>query len=114
MAYAAYRDPPGASSMHSADLVQVLDITVPCVDCCRVRRALALVDGAGVLRCEPLVHPGAACDSGAPRARLLVRLPLSRYADVLHRVLACVPDGEIGQLVSWRSHLRRVGVAYGG
>jgi hypothetical protein len=29
-------------------------------------------------------------------------------------VLACVPDGEIGPLTSWRAHLQRCGVAHGG
>lgn len=114
MAYAAYRDPPGVANLQSATVFQVLDITVTSVDACRVRRTLAAVEGVGVLRCEPLLHPRAAYGSAVPRVRLLVRLPLSRYADVIHRVLDCVPDGEIGHLTSWRAHLQRQGIAYGG
>jgi hypothetical protein len=118
MAYAAYREPPGAASIapvvRETTTFHVLDITVASVDACRVRRALAVCDGVGVLRCEPLLHTSAASEHAAPRVRLMVRLPLSRYAEVLHGVLACVPDGEIGALTSWRAHLRRCGVAHGG
>jgi hypothetical protein len=114
MAYAAYREPPGAVDATTRTVFKVLDITVASVDCWRIRRALAACDGVGVLRCEPLCHPGAACDHAAPRARLLLRLPLSSYADVLHRVLGCVPDGEIGHLIGWRTHLQRQGIAHGG
>lgn len=120
MAYAAYREPPGAVSAVSPatpvseTLFQVLDVTVASVDACRVRRALAACQGVGVLRCEPLLHNGAAWASAAPRVRLMVRLPFSRYAEVLHCLLDCVPDGEIGPLTSWRAHLQRCGVAHGG
>lgn len=119
MAYAAYREPPGAISASAAAAVsetvfQVLDVTVASVDACRVRRALASCQGVGVLRCEPLLHTGAAWATAAPRVRLMVRLPFARYAEVLHCLLDCVPDGEIGALTSWRAHLRRCGVAHGG
>jgi hypothetical protein len=114
MAYAAYREPPGATPPVRETAFHVLDVTVASVDACRVRRALAACEGVGVLRCEPLLHASAACEHAAPRVRLMVRLPLLRYADVLHGVLACVPDGEIGPLTSWRMHLQRCGVAHGG
>lgn len=118
MAYAAYREPPGAASSVASPLgetvFQVLDVTVASVDACRVRRALAACQGVGVLRCEPLLHAGAAWATAAPRVRLMVRLPFARYAEVLHCLLDCVPDGEIGALTSWRAHLRRCGVAHGG
>lgn len=114
MAYAAYREPPGATPAVRETAFHVLDVTVASVDACRVRRSLAACEGVGVLRCEPLLHPHAACEHAAPRVRLMVRLPLSRSAEVLHAVLACVPDGEIGALTSWRAHLRRCGVTHGG
>ena len=114
MAYAAYRDLPGAVPVRRATVVQVLDVIVTSVESCRVRRALASVEGVGVLRCEPLLHSGAAFETTAPRVRLLVRLPMSKYTDVLHFVLQCVPDGEIGQLTSWRSHLQGLSITYGG
>lgn len=114
MAYAAYREPPGATPVVRDATFHVLDVTVASVDACRVRRALAACAGVGVLRCEPLLHAQAAWEHAAPRVRLMVRLPPSRYAEVLHGVLTCVPDGEIGPLTSWRAHLRRCGVAYGG
>jgi len=114
MAYAAYRDPPGATPAVRETTFHVLDVTVASVDACRVRRALAGCAGVGVLRCEPLLHANASCEHAAPRVRLMVRLPLSSYADVLHCVLACVPDGEFGALSSWCAHLRRCGVAHGG
>lgn len=114
MAYAAYRDPPGAASVvRETTTFHVLDVTVASVDACRVRRALAVCEGVGVLRCEPLLHASAACEHAVPRVRLMVRLPLSRYADVLHAVLACVPDGELGPLISWPAHLQRCAVAHG-
>jgi len=114
MAYAAYREPPGAVSGVRETVFRVLDVTVASVDACRVRRSLAQCEGVGVLRCEPLLHAGAACSSAVPRVRLMVRLPMSGYAAVLHCLLACVPDGEIGRLCSWRAHLVRCGVAHGG
>ena len=114
MAYAAYREPPGATAAVRETAFHVLDVTVASVDACRVRRALVACDGVGVLRCEPLLHASPACEHAAPRVRLMVRLPLSRYADVLHGVLASVPDGEIGALTSWRLHLRRCGIGHGG
>ena len=114
MAYAAYREPPGATPVVRETTFHVLDVTIASVDACRVRRALAACEGVGVLRCEPLMHASAACEHAAPRVRLMVRLPLSRYADVLHGVLSCVPEGEIGPLASWRAHLQRCGVVHGG
>ena len=114
MAYAAYREPPGATPTVRETAFHVLDVTVASVDACHVRRALAACHGVGVLRCEPLLHPAAACSNAAPRVRLMIRLPLSRYAEVLHCLLGGVPDGEIGRLCSWRAHLVRCGVAYGG
>ena len=83
-------------------------------DACRVRRGIAACKGAGVLRCEPLMGVKATCSSGAPRARLMIRLPFESYASVLHCLLECAPDGEIGHLTSWREHLERCGIANGG
>ena len=114
MAYAAYREPPGAIPAVRPTAFHVLDVTVASVDACRVRRALAGCDGAGVLRCEPLLHASASCEHATARVRLMVRLPASRYADVVHAVLGCVPDGEFGALTSWRTHLQRCGVGHGG
>lgn len=113
MAYAAYQD-HGVVSVRCVTVFQVLHITVASVNCCRVRRALATIDGVGVLRCEPLLHSNAASASAAPRACLVVRLPNSSYAEVVHVVLGCVPDGQIGLLSSWRSHLQKRGIRYGG
>lgn len=114
MAYAPYRDFPGLVEATSRTVFQVLDVTVASVDAYRVRRALAACDGVGVIRCEPLRHPGAAHRNAMPRVRLVVRLPQSSYADVIHGVLDCVADGEIGPRVGWRLHLRRQGIAHGG
>ena len=114
MAYAAYREHPGVVRTTNTTVFKVLDVTVPSVDACCVRRAIASCPGVGVLRCEPLRHAGAAGSSAAPRVRLMIRLPLERYADLLHRLLESVPGGEIGHLVSWRDHLKACGVAHGG
>lgn len=114
MAYAAYREFSGTARADCETVFKVLDVTVPTVDACRVRRGIASCKGAGVLRCEPLPHAHATCASAAPRARLTIRLPADSYADVLHCLLECAPDGEIGHLASWREHLRQCGVAHGG
>lgn len=106
MAYGALQDPLGVFNAFD-DTSQMLDVTVASVDACRVRGALAHCEGVGVLRCEPLLHAGAACVNAAPRVRLVIGLPLSRYSDVLHRVIDCVPDGEIGHLASMRAHPHR-------
>ena len=112
MAYAAYREPPGLVRVSNTTF-EVLDVTVASVDAFWVRRALAVCEGVGVLRCEPLPHLGAACPNAKPRVRLMVGLPHRRYADVLHAVTECVADGEIGHLTSWSAHLKRCGLAHG-
>ena len=114
MAYAAYREYAGTVRARRETTFKVLDVTVPSVDACRVRRGIAACPGAGVLRCEPLIRVNAACASAAPRARLMIRLPLESYAAVVHCLLECAPDGEIGHLASWGEHLRRYGIAHGG
>ncbi|RZL99569.1 MAG: hypothetical protein EOP73_19225 [Variovorax sp.] len=114
MAYAAYRDHSITAETTRSDAFLVLDLTIPSVDSFRVRRALSSCEGTGVLRCEPLLHPGGAYGNDAPRVRLWVRLPSSSYASVLHRVLECVPDGEIGHLTDWRRYLRHRNIAHGG
>lgn len=118
MAYAAYREHPAAAGRRSVaalrdDGFHVLDVTVGCTDALRVRRSLAACEDVGVVRCEPLLHAGGAQENDAPRVRLMIRLPLRRHAEVLHRLLECVPAGEIGRLVSWRAHLARCGLRSG-
>ena len=122
MAYAAYREHPGTvrtatasapTIAASASTFHVLDVTVACADAVRVRRSIAHCADAGVVRCEPLLHDHGTQESTAPRVRLMVRLPLARYAELLHRLIDCVPSGEIGRLVSWREHLRRCGLGHG-
>jgi len=127
MAYAAYREHPGVprthalmntqdskgSSSNSSSPFYVLDVTVCCADALRVRRSIAGCPEAGVVRCEPLLHACSSQESDAPCVRLMIRLPLARYADVLHRLIECVPSGEIGRLVSWREHLARCGLRHG-
>lgn len=114
MAYAAYRDHLVAATPVQSTVFMVLEVVVPSVAACSVRRGIATCAGAGVLRCEPIIHPKASCDSAASRVRLMIRLPMHSYAAVLHCLLECAPDGEIGHLLTWRGHLRRHGVAYGG
>ncbi len=121
MAYAAYREHPGAprtrASMNTGkgndSPFYVLDVTVCCADALRVRRSIAGCPEAGVVRCEPLLHACSSQESDAPCVRLMIRLPLARYADVLHRLIECVPSGEVGRLVSWREHLARCGLRHG-
>lgn len=112
MAYAAYKEPPG-SSLRKQAVNEVIDVTVASVNAYRVRRALASCEGVGVLRCEPLLHPGAAYSNAAVRVRLTVGLPPQRYADLVHAITTCVEDGEIGPLMSWHSHLQRCGMNHG-
>ena len=91
----------------------VLDVTVCCADALRVRRSIAGCPDAGVVRCEPLLHALCSQESDAPCVRLMIRLPIASYAEVLHRLIECVPSGEIGRLVSWREHLARCGLRDG-
>jgi hypothetical protein len=117
MAYAAYREHPGVlRTAHAAMRTtpfHVLDVTVCCADALRVRRSLAGCAQAGVVRCEPLLHACGAQQSDAPCVRLMIRLPLASYAEVLRRLIDCVPSGEIGRLVSWREYLVRCGLRHG-
>ena len=118
MAYAAYRENNSVSRIfdttsRNATAFCVLDVTVACTDAACVRRNVALVDDTGVVRCEPLLHDDGTQESVAPRVRLMIRLPIARYTDLLHRLIECVPSGEIGRLVSWREHLARCGLRDG-
>lgn len=117
MAYAAYREHPGVLRTHApmttASPFYVLDVTVCCADALRVRRSIAGCPDAGVVRCEPLLHALCSQESDAPCVRLMIRLPIASYAEVLHRLIECVPSGEIGRLVSWREHLMRCGLRDG-
>lgn len=116
MAYAAYRDHQTVvqDAPPAGKIFKVLEVVVPTVDACKVRRGLAQCEGAGVVRSEPIRHSSPTCESGASRVRLLIRLPLESYAAVLHAMLASAPEGEICGLIGWREHLRLQGIAYGG
>ena len=46
-------------------------------------------------------------------AALTVVLKVVLIPWVLHRLIECVPSGEIGRLVSWREHLVRCGLRDG-
>lgn len=111
MAYAAYREHAGAPRIRTGSVFRVLDVTVTCLHAGALRRQLASCDGVGVLRCEPLLHDATA-ETDALRVRLAIRLPATRYAEVLHAVLLSAPQGEIGRLLSWREHLDRCGVCH--
>lgn len=113
MAYAAYREHPGVFHVQPRTVFHVLDVTVPCALGSLVRRSLVGCEGVGVLRCEPLLHPQASADGDGLRVRLMIRLPLARYPEVLHRLMLAVPSGEIGRLVTWREHLARCGLPHG-
>jgi hypothetical protein len=115
MAYAAYREHPGVVRQRAAAATSfhVLDVTVTCADALCVRRSIACCADAGVVRCEPLLHESGSQESDGPRVRLMIRLPITSYAEVLHRLIECVPSGEIGRLVSWRDHLTRCGLRHG-
>ena len=113
MAYAAYREYPGTLLALASAQFYVLDVTVACADGLYVRRALGCLRDVGVVRCEPLLHIHHACESVAPRVRLMVRLPLAMYAQVLHSLLEVVPSGEVGQLMAWSDHLARCGLCHG-
>ena len=115
MAYAAYRDHEvrdlARALTRPAARFQVLHVTVSCADAWRVRRAMAGCAGAGVVRCQILLHDGgSSAESAAPRVRLMIRLVQASYLQVLHALLCAVPSGELGSLVSWREHLRRCAV----
>ena len=109
MAYAAYCESFGLTPPRTAPVLRiqwvVMDVTVRSCDALHVRRGLANCAGAGILRCIPQLDEH--------QVRLEIRLPAHRTAEVMHCVMACVPDGVIGPLVSWRSHLRRHGLNHG-
>ena len=83
----------------------VMDVTVSSCDAVLVRRALAYWPSAGVLRCIPQLNEN--------RVRLEVRLLAHTTQAVMQCVMACVPSGEVGHVLSWRSHLRRHGLNSG-
>lgn len=126
MAYAGYRDYSGvfrtapfrcqigAAGPVSPLVFSVLDVTVASTTACLVRCSLAGCTNVGVVRCEPLLHAHPASENTVARVRLMIRLPATSYAEVLHCLIDCVPDGEIGRLASWHEHLAHCGVVQGG
>lgn len=114
MAYAAYREMLGATLVRlpasqrpsqAGPQWVVLDITVHSCDALRARRALVDCPDTAVLRCIPLVDD--------KRVRLEIRLEEHMADEVMHRVMACLPDGEIGHLTTWRQHMQRHGLTHG-
>lgn len=114
MAYAAYQEFSQPVAPTRAPPSQVVDITVPLANADRVRRALHSCDAVGILGCEPLLRPRAACLDSQPRARFSVLMSASSLDEVLGLVLACTDDGEIGAVMRWREHLARRKLPYGG
>lgn len=110
MAYAAYREHLGQLRTANAAPFHVLDVTVASIDARSVRHLVARCADAGVVRCEPLLNERSSQESDAPRARLMIRLSLASYAQVLHGLIETIPSGEIGRLVTWRDHLARCGL----
>jgi hypothetical protein len=95
----------------SATLFYVLGVTVDSAGALCVRLNMACCEGASVMRCEPLLSERNVSENAAPRARLMVRLPFSSYAEVVHRLIEWVPSGQIGRLLRWRDHLPRCKLA---
>ncbi|MFC5521609.1 hypothetical protein [Polaromonas jejuensis] len=108
MAYAAYCESFGAivpAAPSPARLKwRVLDVTVQSLHALLVRRALVNCPGTGILRCIPRQEEHL--------VRLEIRLPAHRADEVMHRIMTCVPDGEIGHLTLWRCHLQRHGLTH--
>jgi len=114
MAYAAYhahemRAFRRSALVPAAARLQVLHITVSSTDARKVRQAVAGCDGAAVVRCQATLRERVVA-SETPRVRLMVALPPSRHAAVLHALIQAVPAAELGHLVSWREHLNRCGL----
>ena len=105
MAYAAYCDSFGLVAVQPVvkpTVWMVLDVTVCSCDAATLRRAVAACPQTEVLRCIPRLDEH--------RVRLEIRLPGTMVAEVMHRVMLCVPDGEIGHLMPWCCHLQRHGL----
>jgi hypothetical protein len=91
----------------------VLDVAVASSDARSVRQLVARCADAGVVHCEPLLKERSSQESDALRVRLMIRLPLASYAQVLHGLIEAIPSGEIGRLIPWREHLARRGLCHG-
>ncbi|MDM0108713.1 hypothetical protein QTH97_27475 [Variovorax sp. J22R24] len=113
VAYAAYREHSGECRTSNATPFHVLDVAVASSDVRSVRELVARCPDAGVVRCEPLLSGRSSQENDAPRVRLMIRLPLASYAQVLHALIEAIPSGEIGRLVTWRDHLARRGLCHG-
>jgi hypothetical protein len=110
MAYAAYSEFLGASlPVKTAPRLRpefvVMSITVPSTEAHRVRRALAMCPGAGVLRCIPQPQDSL--------VQLQVHVCVNRLDEVMHQVIVCVPSGQIGRIAPWAEHLAKHGVPHG-
>jgi hypothetical protein len=113
VAYAAYREHPGHTRTANATPFHVLDVAVTSGDARSVRQLVARCADAGVVHCEPLLKERSSQESDALRVRLMIRLPLASYAQVLHGLIEAIPSGEIGRLITWREHLVRRGLCHG-
>lgn len=112
MAYAAYRELFGANRFHALHVeppslpkLMVLDLTVPSCDAFQVRRLLADCPHAGVLRCVPRPHDSL--------VRLEIQVPTDKVDEVIHLLMTRIPNGEMGVLRSWQSHLVTHGLTHG-
>ena len=114
MAYAAYREHPGEFRTANATPFYVLDVTVASSESRSVHQLVSRCDDAGVVRCEPLLNERSSQESDALRVRMMIRLPLASYAQILHDLIEAIPAGEIGRLITWRDHLTRRGLCHGG
>jgi hypothetical protein len=113
VAYAAYREHPGQTRTANATPFHVLDVAVASGDARSVRQLVARCADAGVVHCEPLLKERSSQESDALRVRLMIRLSLASYAQVLHGLIEAIPSGEIGRLIPWREHLARRGLCHG-
>ncbi|MCJ0764754.1 hypothetical protein [Variovorax terrae] len=109
MAYAAYLEFAGLPARRPLRVLPmafaVLAVTVASPDALPVRRALVSCPDTGIVRCvpQPLER----------RVRLEIRLPLALSGEVMHRILDCVPSGEIGRITPWSQHLSSLGLPDG-
>ncbi|MDR3451627.1 MAG: hypothetical protein P4L96_02335 [Rhodoferax sp.] len=106
MAYAAYTEFAGLPTRRQQPVLPAalaqLAVTVASRDALRVRRALVGCPDTGIVRCVP--------QPSGDRVRLEIRLPLTCSQEVMHRIIDCVPSGEIGRARFWPGHLSRLGL----
>ena len=80
---------------HPSERYEMVNVMVASKDALQARKALLVCPATSILRCVPMHQ--------ADRVKLEIRFPAGQGEAVVSRILACLPNGEIGGIVACAS-----------